>query len=264
MKKIIYLFILFGVFTSCEDVVEIELNESDPRLVVEASILVFENGTYSSKVRLTTSAPFYGDEIPIVSDASVIIKSNNDIFTFNYTENGVYTSNFIPNENTDYTLEIVYKNELYSATQQLISVATIDYIEQVNDAGANGDEIELKIFFTDPPNEENYYFFEGYSEKGLILDAFRDEFFDGNQIFGLYSVDELEVGDEVEFHLNGVDEQFYNFITLLFQQVESGGGPFETQPATVRGNIINENDSDNFPFGYFRISNTSGENYTIQ
>jgi len=263
MKKIIYLFILFGVFTSCEDVVEIELNESDPRLVIEANLYLLENGDSLTEVRLTLSAPFYDNDIPIVSNASVIIKENGNIHILEYAEEGIYIGNFPLGYDIDYTLEVNYNNELYTATQQLIPVASIDYIEQNNDGGFNGDEIELKIFFTDPPGEENFYFFEAYSEKGGVEDSFSDVFFDGNQIFAIYFADDLEAGDNVQMRLYGVDEQFYDFMILLFQQNESGG-PFETQPTTVRGNIINIDNPDNFPFGYFRISNVSEESYTIQ
>ena len=63
----------------------------------------------------------------------------------------------------------------------------------------------------------------------------------------------------------GISHRFYNFMfTLLQQGSEEGGGPFETQPATVRGNCINQTNQDNFPFGYFRLSEVDEVIYTIQ
>jgi hypothetical protein len=53
-------------------------------------------------------------------------------------------------------------------------------------------------------------------------------------------------------------------IVLLQQTEDGGGGPFETQPATVRGNMINQTNPDNFPLGYFRISEISTIVYTVQ
>ena len=41
---------------------------------------------------------------------------------------------------------------------------------------------------------------------------------------------------------------------LLQQNSEEGGGPFETQPAAVRGNCINQSNPERFPLGYFRLS----------
>ena len=51
---------------------------------------------------------------------------------------------------------------------------------------------------------------------------------------------------------------------LLQQNSEEGGGPFETTPATVRGNCINETNSNNFPFGFFRLSEVDELIYTVE
>ena len=95
------------------------------------------------------------------------------------------------------------------------------------------------------------------------MDVYDDEFFDGNTIFGYYFVEDLAPGDEVQFNLYGVSEAYHNFMFILLQQT-GDGGPFETQPATVRGNIVNETNPDNFPLGYFRISEVSTLNYMVQ
>ncbi len=268
MKKIIILIICFGIFTSCEEVVDIGLNEGEPKLVIDAKITKnIENDSSVARVKLSTTVPFFDNEINLVNDATVTITDENGtVYTIENTSDGLYEyEDFNPQPNTEYTLEVVYNDEIYSATEQLQTVVPLEFVEQRNDGGFDGESIELKAFFTDPANEENYYFFEGLSSKGNVYDAFDDEFFDGNLIFGFYVVDDLETGDEVTFFLHGADEQFYNFMFILLQQgSDSSGGPFETQPATVRGNLINETTPDNFPLGYFRISETSILRYTVQ
>ncbi|MFT4668741.1 MAG: hypothetical protein ACI9M9_001148 [Flavobacteriaceae bacterium] len=266
MKKVIVLLFIFVLFTSCEEVVEIDLNASEPRLVVDASINLFVDGTSNSRVKLTLTAPFFNNLIPEVDDASVVITADNGmVYSFNYTEGGIYKSSLVPISGMNYTLEINYKGETYSATEQLNAVSSLEFVEQNNDGGFSGEDIVLKAFFTDPLGIGNHYFFEGTSERGVVLDTFFDEFFDGNPIFGFYRVDDLEAGDEVIFNLYGVNEQFYNFMFVLLQQgSDRGGGPFETQPATVRGNMINETNIDNFPLGYFRMSEVSTLTYTVQ
>ena len=266
MKKIIILLFFFVLFTSCEDVVDIDLNTSEPRLVVEANINLLEDGTSNSKVKLTLTAPFFDDQIPVVDDASVVITADNGmVYSFNYREGGIYESSLVPVIGINYTLEIVYKGETYSATEQLVAVSSLEFVEQRNDGGFTGEDIELKAYFTDPPGLGNHYLFEGISHRGLVLDTFFDEFFDGNPIFGFYLVEDMEVGDEVLFNLYGVNEQFYNFMFVLLQQsTDQSDGPFETQPATVRGNMINETNIDNFPLGYYRISEVSSLTYIVQ
>jgi hypothetical protein len=44
----------------------------------------------------------------------------------------------------------------------------------------------------------------------------------------------------------------------------NGGGPFQSPPATVRGNIINTTDKANYPLGYFSLSEIDFRSYTIQ
>jgi hypothetical protein len=266
MKKLFIALFLFGTLTSCEEVVDVDLNDAAPRLVVEANINISQDGaSIDSWVKLTTTAPFFDDNVPFVADANVeIIDENNFAYTFEYVDEGIYHGTFFPQENTDYTLRIIYKNESYTATTQLQPTATLEYVQQRDDGGFTGEDIELKAFFTDDGNEKNFYYFTGASEKGILRDVYDDEFFNGNTIFGYYLVEDLAPGDNINFALYGVDEQFYNYMYVLLQQTGTGGGPFETQPATVRGNIINETNPDNYPLGYFRISEVSTLNYTVQ
>lgn len=265
MKKIFLIAIFFGILTSCEDVIDVELNNAPPRLVVEANLYVWDNGSSSATVRLTTTAPFFDNNLPFVTDADVKITDQNGVvYPFLYSQNGIYTSSHRPQWNVDYTLIIQYNGETYSATETLYNVSPLEYVEQRDDGGFSGEDIELKAFFSDPAGERNYYFFEGLSERGDALDVYSDEFFDGNSIFGYYLVEDLAPGDEVQFNIYGVSEAYYNFMFILLQQTGGGGGPFETQPATVRGNIVNETNPDNFPLGYFRVSEVSTLNYTVQ
>lgn len=266
MKRVYILFILFSFLISCEDVIEVDLNTSEPRLVIDAKVNLLEDGTANSIVRLTTTAPFFDNEIPFVDDATVTITDNNGtIFSFNHTVDGVYQSSLVPEFGTNYTLEVIYKDEMYSVTEQLQTVSSLEFVEQRDDGGFSGEDIELKVFFTDPLGEGNHYFFEGLSERGDVLDTFFDEFFDGNSIFGFFLIEGLEPGDEVIFNLYGVNDQFYNFMLVLLQQsTDMSDVPFETQPATVKGNIINETNPDSFPLGYFRVSEISTLVYTVQ
>ena len=63
----------------------------------------------------------------------------------------------------------------------------------------------------------------------------------------------------------GIDEKFANFTEqVLTQSGENGGGPFAVPTATVRGNIINISNPDNFPFGYFAISEFDADFLTVE
>lgn len=42
------------------------------------------------------------------------------------------------------------------------------------------------------------------------------------------------------------------------------GGPFQSPPATVKGNIINTTDKANYPLGYFSLSEKQTKKFTIE
>jgi hypothetical protein len=267
MKHIQFIILTALLCISCEDVIEVELENSDPRLVIEATINVLEDGSSSPMVTLTETAPFFDTVIPPVVNATVTITSGTgEVFNFLHIGAGKYTTDFNPILGVDYTLTVVHEGETYEATESLVIVTSLDEeVEQNNEGGFSGEDIELKVFFTDPIGVENYYLLEGLSIRGNERDAFFDEFFDGNRVNGFYLEEDLAAGDVVTFNLFGVDEDFYNFMVVLLQQIDDGGGgPFETQPATVKGNILNITNEENFPLGYFRISEISTIEYTVQ
>jgi hypothetical protein len=95
------LVVLITLFlSSCEDVIQVDLDTATPRLVIEASIQ-WQKGTTGNdqKVKLTTTTGFYSQTIPTVSGATVFItNSSNVVFDFIETPNsGEYLcSSFVP------------------------------------------------------------------------------------------------------------------------------------------------------------------------
>lgn len=244
---------------SCEDVIDVDLNTEAPRLVIEASIN-WQKGTTGNfqSVKLSLTAPFFGENVPPANGAEVLIADSSDnVYIFNEVgNNGIYVNNdFAPSIDETYQLTIIYEGETYAATETLQSVVPIDFVEQNNDGGFSGDDVEIKVFYTDPIDQENFYLFEFETIYGTFIEVYKDEFTNGNQIFGFFAEEKLEPEDEVTIRIHGTSERFYNFMFILLQQIsEEGGGPFETQPATVRGNIVNQTNPDHYPFGYFRLS----------
>lgn len=272
MKTIIKYFILVIGFTciSCEDVVNVDLNNSAPKLVIDASIK-WEKGTSGNDqtIRLTTTGDYYNNTVPAVNGAIVTITDSSNTI-FNFIEDGTTgyykCTNFNPVLNETYTLSVTYNSQVYQATDTLYPVPTITTIEQdVN--GITGNEIELKFNFQDNGAEENYYM-EEYKvpfKPFPLLGVFDDEFTNGNEMFSLIIDEDLEAGQNINFTLHGISKRYHNYMNILIGI--SGGlsnGPFSTPPATVRGNIINQTNPTDYPLGYFRLSEIDVRNYTVQ
>ncbi|MCG9793254.1 DUF4249 domain-containing protein [Flavobacterium algicola] len=273
MKKIhlfLSLFTLLFLY-SCEEVIDVDLTTADPKLVVEATIK-WKKGTTGKeqRIKLSTTTSYYSTEIPVVSGATITVKNSTNT-TFNFTEvgtTGEYVCyNFIPKIEEVYTLTVISKGETYTATETLKSVAPITEVEQKNDGGITGKDIQIKTYFTDPVLETNYYLYQ-YSYTGKIKQTFyadEDSYFQGNRFFSLSQNDELEIGDEVSIVHYGISKTYYNYMNILIGIAGGGGGgPFQAPPATVRGNIINVTDKDNYALGFFSLSEIDTRTYIIE
>jgi len=267
-KILIVLCTLF--FIACEDVVNIELDTAPAKLVIDAS-LKWEKGTTGNEqtIKLTTTTDFYATTIPVASGAVVYVRDENanqfDFVETPGTGNYVCT-NFIPAINRNYTLTVIYNGQTYTASEKLIAVPTIDSVEQTENGGFTGDEVEVKFYFQDFPNEANFYLINFNASNALlpIIDVIDDDFFQGNQMFA-YLANDLKTGDSIQLQLNGISQRYYNYMNILLSIAGSNGGsPFQTPPATVRGNIINQTNFDNFALGYFSVSETDQQTYIVQ
>ena len=267
IPKLLFLMSLIGSFLSCEDVVDVNLKETEPRLVVEGSLLWNKEKTDNVQyIKLTTTTAYFDREIPPATGATVkVFDETGEEFPFEEVEDGVFKNDKIrPVPGGSYRLEITYQEEVYEATERFISTPELLYVEQNNEGGFSGDDIELRVFYEDPEGIKNYYLFRFFDEQ-LSLQIYEDRFTDGNLNFAFYSDEDLESGEEVGLEIQGISKDFYEYMFILRSQAgDNNAGPFQTQPTVVKGNIVNLTNPDNFAFGYFRFSETDFMSYEIK
>ncbi|OIV41261.1 DUF4249 domain-containing protein [Flavobacterium johnsoniae] len=272
MKKATLIIVFFTslFFASCEEVVDVDLDTAPPKLVIEAAIN-WEKGTTGNEqtIKLTTTTGYFENVIPTVSGALIDIKNSHGE-QFNFIEvkkTGVYVcSNFAPVIDEQYTLTVVSRGNRYIATETLKSVAPITRIEQNNEGGFTGKDIEIKAFYNDPADSDNFYLYK-YVYSNKIKSTFyadEDKFFNGNEFFSLSDDEDLKIGNEIEITHFGISKQYYNYMSILVSIAGNNvGGPFQSPPATVKGNIVNVTNKDNYPLGYFSLCETSTAKYKI-
>ncbi len=271
MIKNVLLICSLALFFSCEEVIDLEVPSSEPRLVIEASINWFE-GTMGNEqeIKLSLTAPYFSSTILPASGAqvSLINPDGSETEFFEIDNTGKYvTSQFSPQLGATYDMQISYLGEVYQATEVMQAVSPIDYVLHEQSGGFAGDEFEIKAYYTDPVGLGNAYLFEfvQYDPFYLTLQVFEDLFIDGNQTFAYFSDENIALGDQITINNYGLSDQAYDYLFLLsLQSSNPGGGPFTTQPATVRGNCINITNPENYPFGYFRLSQAHSLTYTIE
>ncbi|UGU16155.1 DUF4249 domain-containing protein [Sinomicrobium kalidii] len=266
--KYIFLFTALACLVSCEDVVDIDLDTDEPRLVIDAGI-EWVKGTDGSRqtVKLSTTTGYYTSDIPPVSGAGVnVVNSSGTVF--NFRENpgtGLYVcTDFEPVIGETYELTVTVDGQTYTAGEKLMSVPEITRIEQDIAAGFQEDEIEVTFYYQDNPEEDNHYMarFEADVLVYPEYDIDDDRFTQGNEMFESFSHEDLEVGDRVDIRLSGISERFDNYMSLVLDAADSD--PFGTPPANVRGNIINTTNETDYAYGYFRLSEVDTTSYVVK
>lgn len=261
MRKLLLLLIPLMVLNSCEDVIDVDLNKAASRLVVDARLVLRQDFT-SNSVKLTRSSGFFDERNPAVTDAMVTVTDGNGIvyeFTYSQERETYFNSeiNIVPN--LDYTLQIIDGQDTYTSTQQLVTTVPLEDVEQQEVTGF-GEFTQITAYFRDPDTLGNNYLFTYDDPENFQVDVSDDQFINGNRTPTSTFVEDLAPGTNITLTIMGIDDQALRFYETLIQQTaDGGGGPFDTQPATVRGNVINVSNTDNFPYGYFMV----GELYAL-
>lgn len=257
--------------TSCEDVINVNLDTEEPRLVIDASIDWIKNTTGSEqKITLSTTTGYYSTSFPTVSGATIFVtNSTNTIFNFiENTGTGEYIcTNFQPVIDQTYTLTIVLNGETYTATEKLIGVPNIENdVVQNNDAGFGGDEVEIITHFQDDGANDNYYLYSFKSSRVAFpeFEVEDDQNDQGNRMTMYYSNEDLKPGDIMNIKLYGISKRHSEYFNKILLASGGNTSPFPTTPTAVRGNIINQTNAKNFAFGYFRLSELDVKNYTVK
>ena len=257
--------------TGCEKVVNVDIKTAPPRLVVDASIDWVKNTTGNQqKIVLSTTTGYYSSEFPSVSGANITVtNASNTVFEFVETPGtGQYIcSNFLPVIGQTYTLKIVLNGETYTASETFTAVPNIeDDIEQDNEGGEAGDEMELTFSYKDDASQANFYLTSITQPHSPFpeLEVEDDEHRNGNLMQESYSHEKLKPGERVDIKLYGISKSHYNYLFKLILASGNDGNPFPTIPSAVRGNIINQTNSNNYAFGYFRLAEIDVKSYTIK
>jgi hypothetical protein len=270
--KGILITIISVAMIGCEKVIKVDLDTASPVLVVDASIDWVKHTTGNKqRIKLSTTTGYYSTEFPTVSGAAVYI-TNAANTVFNFSEDAVageyVCTNFEPVIGETYTLTVTLNGETYKAVETLTGTPEIDeHISQTSTGGMGGDEMEIMFSFQDDGAAEHYYMTGITSNRVVYPEYFleSDEMFQGKTMARYYSHEkDLKAGDLIHIKLYGISRRFFDYFKKI--QIAAGAetGPFPTSPVAASGNIINQSNSGHDALGYFRLSEVSARDYTIQ
>lgn len=265
MKKFIYIFsIVIIALSSCQKVIDVDLNDANTNIVIEANYTA-EDSTVRVHVS-TTSSFFDSNTSPDVNDAVVTIFDQSGTPTLlNFVGNGDYElTNYVPAFNSTYTMTVFQNGSTYTAECTMHSIVNLEPITYQFFPGFFGGEGGYAAFmnFYDPLDTVNHYL-AIVSLNGVPYDGIGeiftqdDKLTDGNFVERpLFGEDLFDIGDTVAMELRTVDVDIFNY----YEQINSiaGGGQSSGAPGNPTSNW------DNKALGYFSCYPSSRQEVIIQ
>ena len=271
MKKITIVLFSTFIFYGCEDVIEIDVPSGESKLIVDAFFEVYYNQTpvtANTVVKLRESTDYFEEQIPIVTNATVLIKDLTNNIEIIFTDDNLDgdfepITPFIPLQNIEYELNIFFNNEMYKASTSKIITSGFSEVFQGDSTLFSGEEIEVNVSIMDDITTDNYYLFDFSNNLYLSIE---DRFFNGSRynFSFFYQEDEIVLPTDVTIKMSGISKEYLTYFRVLVSQSgQNSGGPFQTIPSSLLGNIVNTTNIKNFPLGYFHISETDTYNLSL-
>ncbi|RZA02926.1 MAG: DUF4249 domain-containing protein [Sphingobacteriaceae bacterium] len=242
--KFIYIILCASItqllFTGCEKVIDLKLNNAAPQLVIEGNVT---NQSAVHTVKISQSVPFTdSNKFPAVSGAVVTINDDRGNF-YNLTETspGIYsTPRFTGRTNYKYTLTVTVNGQTYTASSVMPPFVRFDNLTY-KDSFFDSNKKIMTIHYQDPPNSANQYhyiiYIDGVQIKNNVL-VNNDNFTNGRYVDeDLFQRDnDILVGNVVTVEAQCIDNNVFTYLFSLSEQLSGGPKPTPSNPPSNLSN----------------------------
>ncbi|WP_207534846.1 DUF4249 domain-containing protein [Desertivirga arenae] len=234
--------ILLGamLLASCEKVVDLDLKDSEPKLVIEADLSDLDT---NHVVRISKTIPFTEtNKFNGLSGAQVVLSApGGQKITFTETETGVYKSpRFAGAPGTKYSLEVNVEGKVYTASSTMPLAVKLDSLG-FRKLSFFGDEVIVPLaYYKDPKDAKNQYLFLIKAKDEEVQESLtEDRFTNGNDVTETLftDLDDLAEGDSLEVEMRGLDLPVYKYYFAIAQISGEGGPP--VAPSNPNSNFNN-------------------------
>jgi len=243
MNKIYYILVLLFL-AGCEKVIDVDLNEASPEIVIEGNLNA-RSGELEVKISKTGSY-FGNDELQKVNDATVFFEHySGAVFPVDETADGVYKKNNLQvRPENECRLLVEVDGVEYTARAFLNTEIPIDSLSyQLYDRIAFFDRgYRLMLYFSDPPEVENFYRVKVYKNDTLQNDVSDLVVFDDTGLNGKYVEVTLrgqrfDDGDTARVEFLTLDKTVYEYFSSLRELANTNPG--SPAPANPISNFSN-------------------------
>ena len=286
------LIIGLAILTSCEKIVNIDLNTVNQKFVIQGNLYNLNDSIPS--VLLSQTASFYSDSaIPMVTSGAVVFIKDSSLNTRSMTYSlqqgkipGYYFNTFFGKPGHTYYFTVVYQNQTYIASSYMPDTVPLDSLSskitlRQSLFGRSSDQrYTFSYYFKDPSGIQLHYyrtksFITATYQSNYIIDTvihtngtkvFSDENSQGLEITGTFGNVDLKIkinGDSIPltsvsviFELLSCDKGVYDYYNTLKNAV-SVNALSGTTPANPISNISNG------ALGYFAAYSVSVRSLNI-
>ncbi|MCG8701250.1 MAG: DUF4249 domain-containing protein, partial [Bacteroidales bacterium] len=231
------------LFTSCEEIIDVELNDAEPQLVVEATLFPNEQ----PKVFITKTTDFFEPKTEnYVSDALVSIRDNEgNSADLVYHSNGYYsTGSFLGEVGKTYTMQVTVDGETHFANSTIYPKNELDTIEIENVSSPMGGD-EQRMVQVKLESEANA---EMYSRVKVVKNGENLNQYFVSQSSMIPLRYRFEKGDTLEIQMLTLDKEMYYYFRTLSDIAGEHG-----MPSSSPANPVTNWDKD--ILGYFGAMN---------
>lgn len=275
---------------SCEDVVQIKLDEGSKLYVIDA----FVNDLRKTQViRVTTNDTYFSNrQAPPVENASVILKdlTANRQFVFSYKGGGNYeyeiqAADTLARINHQYELNVTIDGETYTSLTIQKRTAVIDSISyELFTGGGFGPAPEQPFYFCTlwakdkVDNNADYYWIKTFRNDSLLFSSSDINIsIDGtNATVNNVPADSLPFTPPATFigfktyppqsscgvEIHSISPETYNFFVQAAAQINNGG-LFATTPENVKTNILTPSSAKTKAIGWFNMATVASEKIVL-
>lgn len=242
--------------SSCRKVIDVNLNDADPQIVIEGNILNTP-GPYYVQISKTVNYSA-NNQFPPVQGARVIIKDVTAVVadTLLEIQQGLYTTrNLVGGVGRNYQLQVLTDGKTITAESKMPTAVELDSVsfEKISRPGSKTDWYAV-INYQDPVGVSNYYLFTLFVNGRRINNTFvyDDRFTDGRYVSRTLRTDSAYInpGDSIRVVMQHMGKEGFDYYSS-FSQVTGNGALQTISPANPNSNLSGG------ALGYFLASYSS-------
>lgn len=223
IQQLILLLLVLIAFSSCESVIEPDLKDIDPQLVIEGSV-TDTVGPYTLLISRSTN---FNDESQFIGVSNALVVISDDlgvVDTLKMDSAGVYhTQKIVGVPGRTYSLRVVVDNKEYTAQSKMPQKTLMDSVYQTEENILGQTVYFVVNRIQDDPDVANFYRYKLYinnePKKSILVTD--DKYINGlHKEVNIHNSD-FAKGDTVDLQMMCIDQNVYTYFNSLTQTLDA-------------------------------------------